>query len=282
MSTSYYGDRNGRKPSILMEQYKPTFTKSETKIYDYIQENPDQVLYCSLTELSEACEVAEATILRFFRKLQLKGFQEFKLLYAQEVSSSAQDNSGETYIGKIKNSVIQAISDSSEIVSRKLLDEAIDRIAGSEDVVLFGIGSSGIAGLDMHNRLMRIGKNVEVITDSHFQVMRAASMTVNTVVVAISLTGSTKDIVDAVRAAKENGATIIALTSYTKSPLTKYADVVLLSSAKESPLDSGSLVSKISQLYLIDLVCTGLAMKNVEEAKTIKMKISENTSSKLY
>lgn len=282
MSTSYFENGNARKPSILMEQYKPTFTKSELKIYDYIQVHPDQVLYCSLTELSEACEVAEATILRFFRKLQLKGFQEFKLLFAQEVSSASQDNSGETYIGKIKNSAIQAISDSSEIVSKKSLDEAIERIASSNDVVLFGIGSSGIAGLDMHNRLMRIGKNVEVITDSHFQVMRAASMTNNTVVVAISLTGSTKDIVDAVRAAKENGAIIIALTSYAKSPLTKFADVVLLSSAKESPLDSGSLVSKISQLYLIDLVCTGLAMKNVEEAKSIKMKISENTSSKLY
>lgn len=280
MSTSYYGD--GRKPSILMEQYKRNFTKSELKIYDYIQEHPDQILYCSLTELSEACGVAEATILRFFRKLQLKGFQEFKLLFAQEASTSSPDNSGETYIGKIKNSAIQAISDTSEIVKQESLDEAIDRIASSDDVVIFGIGSSGIAGLDMHNRFMRIGKNVEVITDAHFQVMRAASMTAKTVVIAISLTGSTKDIVDAVSAAKENGATILALTSYTKSPLTKFADVVLLSSAKESPLDSGSLVSKISQLYLIDLVCTGLTMKNVDEAKTIRMKISENTSSKLY
>ncbi|WOV88142.1 MurR/RpiR family transcriptional regulator [Sporosarcina oncorhynchi] len=280
MSTNYYG--NGRKPSILMEQYKPTFTKSEMKIYEYIQEHPDHILYCSLTELSEACEVAEATILRFFRKLQLKGFQEFKLLFAQEMSSTSFDDSGETYMGKIKNSAIQAISDTSEMVKKESLDEAIDRISCSDDVVLFGIGSSGIAGLDMHNRLMRIGKNVEVITDAHFQVMRAASMTEKTVVVAISLTGSSKDIVDAVSAAKENGATIIALTSYTKSPLTKFADVVLLSSAKESPLDSGSLVSKISQLYLIDLVCTGLTMKNVDEAKTIRIKISENTSSKLY
>lgn len=136
--------------------------------------------------------------------------------------------------------------------------------------------------MDMQNRLMRIGKNAIVITDSHFQVMRAASMTENTVVIAISLTGSTKDIVDAVSASRDSGATIIALTSYTKSPLTKFADLVLLSSAKESPLDSGSLVSKISQLFLIDLICTGLTMRNVKEAQAMKLKISENTSSKLY
>ncbi|NQD68985.1 SIS domain-containing protein, partial [Bacillus haikouensis] len=92
----------------------------------------------------------------------------------------------------------------------------------------------------------------------------------------------TKDIVDAIKTAKANQATIIALTAYVKSPLTRYSDVVLLSSAKESPLDSGSLISKISQLYLIDLICTGLTMKNSEQAETIKMKISENLSIKLY
>ncbi|EGA91427.1 transcriptional regulator, RpiR family protein [Planococcus donghaensis MPA1U2] len=272
----------GVKPTLLMAQMKADFTKSDTKVYEYIVENKDQVLYHSLTEMAEACDVAEATLLRFFRKLDYKGFQDFKFMLAQEISSTVPDTTEDTYIDKVKNNVIQVISDTSDVVSEELLDQAIMKIAEAEDVVIFGIGSSGIAALDMQNRLMRIGKNASVITDSHFQMMRAASMTKNTVVIAVSLTGSTKDIVDAVSASKASGATVIALTSYTKSPLTKFADLVLLSSSKESPLDSGSLVSKISQLFLIDLICTGLAMKNVKEAKAVQLKISENTSSKLY
>lgn len=272
----------GIKPTAMMAQRKSDFTKSDTKISEYISLNKEKIIYHSLTEMAEACGVAEATLLRFFRKLDYKGFQDFKFMLAQEISSETLESEDDSFIGKVKNNVFQVVADTTEVVEEEVLDQAIDIIDGSTDVVIFGIGSSGIAALDMQNRLMRIGKNASVITDSHFQMMRAASMTKDTVVIAISLTGSTKDIVDAVSASKESGATVLALTSYVKSPLTKFADLVLLSSAKESPLDSGSLVSKISQLFLIDLICTGLTMKNVQEAKAIKLKISKNTSSKLY
>lgn len=272
----------GPKPSILMEQHKHTFTKSEHKIYDYILSHPDKVLYHSLTELSEYSKVAEATVLRFFRKLGFKGFQDFKFLFAQEVPQANHAPHDESFVHRIRYNIVQAIEDSSEVVDLGTLEKCINAIDASQDVVIFGIGSSGIAGLDMQNRLMRIGKHVNAITDSHFQIMRASSLNENSVVIAISLTGSTKDIVDAVKLAKEKKATVIALTNYVKSPLTKYADHVLLSSAKESPLDSGSLVSKIAQLYLIDLICTGLTMNNVKDAESVKREITEHIAGKLY
>lgn len=273
---------SGPKPSILMEQHKHTFTKSENKIYDYILKHPNKVLYHSLTELSEFSGAAEATVLRFFRKLGFKGFQDFKFLFAQEVPPANNSSQDESFVYRIRNSIVQAIEDSSEVVDMDTLEECIKAIDASQDVVIFGIGSSGIAGLDMQNRLMRIGKQVNAITDSHFQIMRASSLNEKSVVIAISLTGSTKDIVDAVQLAKEKNATVIALTNYVKSPLTKYADFVLLSSAKESPLDSGSLVSKIAQLYLIDLICTGLTMNNVEDAESVRREITEHIAGKLY
>lgn len=268
--------------SFLMEQHKPNFTKSEHKIYDYIVSNREKVLYYSLTELSEACRVAEATVLRFFKKLGFKGFQEFKFSYAQEVADTSTDDSDRTYAGKIKNNIIQAIENTHDIVDMDVLNTVIDKIDATDDLLIFGVGASGIAGMDMQNRLMRIGKHATVITDPHAQVMRASTARENTVVVAMSLTGSTKDIVDSVKIAKEKNATVIAITNYIKSPLTKYSDHVLLMSAKESPLDSGSLVSKITQLYVIDLICTGLTMKNYESAEKIKMEIAENIASKLY
>jgi len=273
---------NGMKPSILMEQNKQGFTKSDSKIYEYIIANPEQVIFHSLTELSEASGVAEATVLRFFRKLGFKGFQDFKFLFAQEVHADSNHKHDETYMEKIRTNMIQSIEDTFDMIDVQTLESCVDVINQSQDVVIFGIGSSGIAGLDMQNRLMRIGKHVSVFTDPHFQVMRASSLNEKSVVIAISLTGSTKDIVDTVEIAKEKNATVIALTNYTKSPLTKFADYILLTSAKENPLDSGSLVSKITQLYLIDLLCTGLTMKNYQEAEKVKMEITENIGSKLY
>ncbi|WP_308430729.1 MurR/RpiR family transcriptional regulator [Lentibacillus kapialis] len=273
---------NGVKPSITMEQHKHSFTKSEKKIYEYIQSNSQQVLYHSLTELSEESGVAEATVLRFFRKLGFKGFQDFKFLFAQEVTVDDDNDHNETYADKIKYNMMQAIENSHEIIDYDELQKCVDAIDAARDVVLFGVGSSGIAVLDMQNRLMRIGKHVGAVTDPHFQFMRASSMDKDTVVIAVSLTGSTKDIVDSVEIAKQQNATVIALTNYIKSPLTQFADHVLLSSAKESPLDSGSLVAKVSQLFLIDLVCTGLTIKNYDNAEKVKMGISRNTARKLY
>lgn len=270
------------KPSLLMEQMKDDFTKSDLKIYQYITDHKDTIAYVSLTELAESCQVAEATLLRFFRKMGYKGFQDFKFSFAQELSNEQFSNPEDSVIEKIKNYMVTALEDSSKMIEQATLDAIVKSLTSARNIVLFGVGASGIAALDMQNRLMRIGKHVEAITDAHFQIMRASTMDADTVVVAISVSGSSKDIVDSVQLAKDNGATIVAITNYAKSPLTKLADDVLVAAYKESPLDAGSLVAKVAQLYAVDLICTALALEDPEHVQTIRTRISENTSSKLY
>lgn len=272
---------NDVKASIRLEQTKRNFTKSEMKIYEYINKNPEQVLYHSLTELAEACNVGEATVLRLFRKIGYKGFQGFKFSLAKEVDDFRVDDNN-SYVYKVKNSMRTALDNSYEVIDPAELEKAVGMIDAAKSVVVFGVGASSIAGLDMQNRLLRIGRNIEVLADPHSQVMRTVSMDEDTVVIAISITGSTRDTVDSVAAAKNKSAKIIAITNYTKSPLTKFSHCVLLSSAKESPLDSGSLVSKVGQLFVIDLLCTGLTLKNHEQAEQVKLDISENITAKLY
>mgnify|MGYP001438179511 CR=1 FL=1 len=268
--------------SILLEQNKNTFTKSEQKIYSYVKEHSEDIVFQSLTELAIACQVGEATVLRFCRKLGYRGYQEFKLALARELSMREKNGDDETYVEKVRSNMIQAVDDTYKLVDDNQLTQAVDHVTEARNVVVYGVSSSGIAGLDLQNRLMRIGMNIETITDSHNQVIRSNSVDKETVVIAISLTGSTKDVIEAVKVSKRNGAKVIAITNYTESPLTKYADNVLLTSAKENPLDSGSLVSKISQLFVIDLLCTGITMKNYEKAKETKERIAETISEKLY
>lgn len=279
--TNHFNDKN-LNLTMLMEQNKNKFTKSEQKLYNYITEKFEQIVYQSLTEIAIACQLGEATVLRFCRKLGYKGYQEFKLSLAQELSTHEKSGNDDTYIDKVRKNMVQAVDDTYELVDDVRLQEAIDSIYEANTLVVYGVSSSGIAGMDMQNRLMRIGMNIEAITDSHNQVIRSNSVTSETVIIAISLTGSTKDVIEAVKIGKNNGATVIAITNYTESPLTSYADIVLLTSAKENPLDSGSLVSKVSQLFVIDLLCTGITMKNYEKAKQTKEQIAQTISYKLY
>lgn len=276
-------DGNKMKLSIMMEQFKPNFTRSELKLYEYICHHYEKVMYHSLTELSEICQVGEATILRFCRKIGLKGYQDFKLAVAQELSLMNQKSqSEETFIEKIKHNMISVIEDTYTALDEPDLMRAIELIDASSDIVIYGVGHSGISALDLKSRFLRIGRNVQVVTDPHFQIMRSCSMDSNTVVIAISLTGSTKDIIDAVAKAKEREAKIVAITNYVRSPLTKHADVVLLTSGKENPLDGGSMVAKVSQLYVIDLLCTGYAIENIEKAQAYKQHTAAAVSEKMY
>ncbi len=275
-------DNNGIKLSILLEQNKNTYTKSDKKLYAYTKDHLDEVMYHSLTELAEICHVGEATVLRFCRKLGFNGYQDFKLAAAQELSLISRPHHDETYVEKIRSNMIDTLNDTYEVIDRETLDSVVRLIDQRKDVVIYGVGHSGISACDLKSRFMRIGKSVEVVTDPHFQMIRACSLDEESVVIAISLSGSTIDIVDAVSAAREQKATVVAITNYTKSPLTKLADHVLLTSGKENPMDGGSLVAKVSQLYVIDLLCTGLALERADEAQRMKNLTAESVSVKLY
>lgn len=271
------------KVSMIMEQFKPNYTKSESKLFNYIQDNLETVMFNSLTELSERCTVGEATILRFCRKIGFNGYQDFKLAIAQELSVTKLGQQDEAhFISRIKNNTLKAIEDTFNAVDEALLSKAIDWLDQYEEIVVYGVGHSGLTALDLQSKLMRVGKNVQVVIDPHFQIMRSCSASEKTLVIAISITGSTKDIVDSVGKAKENKASIIAITSYVRSPLTKLADIVLLTSGKENPLDGGSMVGKVSQLFVIDLLCTGYIMKDMETAQRIKTEAAEVVTSKMY
>ncbi len=271
------------KLSIALEQFKPNYTKAEIKLYEYILEHMETVMYNSLTELSEICAVGEATILRFCRKIGYKGYQDFKLAAAQELTHiQSQQVNDDTFMNRIRVNMQNVIENTFESMKTESIDAAIKWMDESGDIVIYGVGHSGVTAYDFQSKLMRVGKNVQVVTDPHFQVMRSCSADEKTLIIAISLTGSTKDIVDAVRIAKDNRAKVIAITSYVRSPLTKYADTVLLTSGKESPLDGGSMVGKVSQLFVVDVLCTGLILKNMDYAEKIKKEAAEVVASKLY
>ena len=271
------------KLSIALEQFKPNYTKAEFKLYEYILEHMETVMYNSLTELSETCSVGEATILRFCRKIGYKGYQDFKLAAAQDMThNQSKQTQEDSFINRIRTNMQQVIENTYDSIDIDAIDSAIEWMEQSSDIIIYGVGHSGVTAFDVQSKLMRVGKNVQVITDPHFQVMRSCSATDKTLIIAISLSGSTKDVVDAVRIAKEKNAKVVAITSYVRSPLTKYADKVLLTSGKENPLDGGSMVGKVSQLFVIDTLCTGLILKNMDYAETVKKEAAEVVATKLY
>ncbi|OJV62776.1 MAG: hypothetical protein BGO41_00125 [Clostridiales bacterium 38-18] len=270
------------KPSLLMIQASREFTKSEVKIYDFIKEQLDRVIYLSLTELSEKCGVGDATILRFCRKIGYNGYQDFKLAIAQERSFDKELSNDSHFTARLLRNTQMALEDTLNLIEESVLTRVLNLIHQTADITIFGVGHSATTAYDLQSKLMRVGKQTFAYSDAHFQLMRASNMSSNSLVIAISITGSTKDIVDASRLAKEKGARVVAITSYKRSPLTEVADFVLQTSGKENPLDGGSMEGKISQLFMVDVICTGLSLLDLEHAKKCKEAASEAVTNKLY
>jgi len=266
---------------VTIETLLTSFTKTEKKIADFVLKNHKKVVYMSLTELSDQLSVSEGSIVRFCQKLDLKGFHPFKILLASVNSDescsdemysnmkSGDLNSLGEYLAK-KN--IEVINNTCDMMKSSSLQKCVDMILKSKNILIAGVGSSGNTSQDAFYKLMRMGFNCRTSSDPHILAMMAAQLKKGDLLLAISQSGSTLEIVDISKIAKESGAKIISITGYARSPLEKYSDEVLLTPTREAPYESGALRSKIAQLYVLELLVTAVFNQNKDiSEKNIEM-----------
>lgn len=244
------------------------FTKAEKKVADFILQNPREVLFMSITDLAEACDVGDTSVFRFCKTMELKGYQEFKMMLSLSLHE-ADDRDMDQYAGnislddsfaelsqKVLNTNVNALTETYSLLDAESFLKAIDVLHEARKVCFFGVGASLLTALKATNKFLRIEPKVYCMQDSHMQAMVASTMTSEDVAVLFSYSGATKDTIHVAEIARKAGARIICITRFVKSPLTSFADLVLLCGANEGPLQGGSTSVEISQLFLIDLLYT--------------------------
>lgn len=257
-----------------IKSYYPSLSKTEKKVADYFIEQKGEVVYQTLLEISKKIAVGEASIVRFVKKIGFGGFQELKLEIAKEDTEELSEKY-EDYIDLVELNMLNIIKNTKLVLEQDKLNQAIEMIEKSKRICFYGVGTSGLTAQEAQNRFMRMGKIGNCVIDNHFQMMYSAALNEEDLVIAFSLSGNTKDIVEAVKLAKKSNVKVIAITSYILSPLAEMADCVILTACKENPLDGGSLGGKISQLYIVDLLCTGY-FRNNKNVKSIKQKTAQS------
>jgi DNA-binding MurR/RpiR family transcriptional regulator len=277
---------------LSIRSHLNALTKTEAVVAQYVLEHPKEVIYLSVTDVAKQADVGETTVLRFCRKLGFRGFQDFKLLLAQDLVQPVQ-TAGHMYdevksgddpavlSQKIIASHNRILEDTGKLLDGSKLGQAIDLLAAAETIHFYGVGSSGLTALQAAHSFSRIGKRCDAKQDAHFQAMAASLLTGMDVAVGISISGSTKDTIDNLRIAKEAGAKIVCITQHALSPITKLADVDLLMAARENPFQGSSLSAKISQLAVIDILCAGLTLRLAETAHQSRVRTAKAVSEKL-
>ncbi|HGS0590248.1 TPA: MurR/RpiR family transcriptional regulator, partial [Streptococcus pneumoniae] len=231
------------------------------KIADYILVRDSEIVYETSSEIVSKVKVGEGTLNRFCKKIGYSGFQELKLKMTKDILElESQKMSSDTFIDEIKNNYLSIVESTRKLIDGRQIELAIKLIREANQILMIGVGSSGNAAREFESSLLRIGIISKTVIDTHFQLMHTALLKDNDLIIAFSLSGSTKEVEETLLNAKRKNVKIISITNYSSRNIAKLSDCVLLTSKKESYLEGGSLMAKASQLFIIDVICTRLSL----------------------
>ena len=251
-----------------------SYTKTEKKITDYILASKDQVIFDTTQMLAEKIRVSPAAIVRLSQKLGYQGFSELKLDLAMEQDEEHEDlfseqiknhDSIEVIIKKQQATELAMLKTAYELIHPQTLTEAVEKLRKARRIYLFGISASAICCMDLAQKLSRIGYDVILHSDYHMQLAASANITAEDAALAISYRGRTREVVAALRHAKEKKAMTIAITQINKSPLQKYADTIIHIPHQEQELRIGAFSSRNASLICTDLLYLGLIRDNLNQ-----------------
>ncbi|WP_321523758.1 MurR/RpiR family transcriptional regulator [Streptococcus pneumoniae] len=252
------------------------------KIADYILVRDSEIVYETSSEIVSKVKVGEGTLNRFCKNIGYSGFQELKLKMTKDILElESQKMSSDTFIDEIKNNYLSIVESTRKLIDGRQIELAIKLIREANQILMIGVGSSGNAAREFESSLLRIGIISKTVIDTHFQLMHTALLKDNDLIIAFSLSGSTKEVEETLLNAKRKNVKIISITNYSSRNIAKLSDCVLLTSKKESYLEGGSLMAKASQLFIIDVICTRLSLINYEDTICKKEEIASLLSNKV-
>ena len=257
-----------------LTEEKHTFRQSEEKVADYVLAHAQEVMKLPITELAEQIGVSEATIVRMCKKIGYHGFQELKINLALEMVKPIQtvhegiseSDDMDEVIKKVIAANINALNSTLDVLSSPELTRAAEHLLMARSIQFYGVGGSGPVAQDAAHKFMKTGKPVIAYTDTHMQSMAAALVQPEDVVVAISHSGSSRDIIDALAIAKRRGATTIGITHYARSPIDKVLEIKLGTQSYETLYRMESTSSRIAQLAIVDALFIGVCLRDPEQA----------------
>lgn len=273
----------------LLQQHQGDLTKSGRTVAEYLLQHAGEAQYLSISSLAKECCVAEATVFRFCRALGFEGYHEMRIALAQANTTGAlinqrvpeSDADTATLCEHASALLMTTINGTQNALSPEAVDRASELLRKARQVYCLGQGGSMLIANDICARFACISTKFRTAGDSHLQLVTASLMTPEDVVLFVSYSGATRDMLETLRTAKAAGAKIILLTHYEDSPGAKLADVVLLCGAQESPLDSGNIPIKVALLYVAEVLVLRYTMDDPQNVMDAQDRTSEALAVKM-
>jgi RpiR family transcriptional regulator, carbohydrate utilization regulator len=222
---------------VRFQRLLDEMTSSEKRVGAYFMEHPDAAQK-SIGEIIDVSGLGYGTVIRFCQKLGCRGFQEFKVLMARDAIAArpAEEPVGAGGYDAIWQRAKDDINRTAQSLDVQEVERAAECLIGASRVLCIGVASSAPLALSLDWKIKRCGIVSSCVSDGYVMAVEASLLREGSALVAVSSSGATKDIVTAARLARDGGATVIAVTNFTKAPLVEAAHIRLITAAARDPL----------------------------------------------
>jgi DNA-binding MurR/RpiR family transcriptional regulator len=253
----------------------PSLQASDARVAEVILNDPDAVIYRSVSEVAEAAQTSTTTVVRCAQKLGFRGFQDLKLALARERATFDAQQPEATpptdprlvELAHVIAVGAQTVRDAGALVDPDAFDAAVSAISNANRVLFAGVGTSSPLTQDAAYRFSAIGIRGEAYADIHVQQLQARLLRPGDACVAVSHTGSTRETLEAVEAAGRSGAITVAITSFARSPLTDLVDHLIVAGTREVSFRLEAMASRLAHLALLDALLVSVASRDEARAQ---------------
>ncbi len=235
----------------MIESNYENLTTVEKSIADFFINNKE-IKDFDAKSIADYLYISEASLSRFSKKLGFAGYREFTYHYQATFQQEKMEVEEGTKI--VLNTYQELLNKSYNLISENQMNRITKMISRKKRIYVYGVGSSGLVAQELKMRFMRIGLDVEAVTDFHLLLINAVRLNNDSLVIGISISGATKEIIDALYMAKEKGANTIFITSRNNNQFSKDFDEVVLTAVKQN-LEYGNVISpQFPALVIVDII----------------------------
>lgn len=272
-------DNNKSVLENIKENYTRMFT-AEKKVADYILGNPEKAVMTNVSELAELSGASDATVIRMSKRVGYEGYYQMKIKLSHDLGKDRMlqlqtGNQQPETVKDVFQVIVSNMIHTAECLDTELIQKCVDLIKGSRTVYVIATGNTTPVAMDMAFRLGRFGIHaVSSVIPEYFlgYIGLADEMDL---VIGITHSGSSKNVIQALELARERGMKTIAITDAAKSPVARVSDYILCTSVSNPIFHDYGPTSHVYELAVIDTILYFIAHKDGQQVDKVELILSE-------
>lgn len=266
-------------PLVTIRSLLPDLARAEQRVAKIVLDAPESIARRSITEVAKAAGTSETTVTRFCKAIGVGGYPDLRITLAAETARVSPrdrklggdiepDDDLSAVIAKVGYADALAVEETVGQLDLEALRRVVDAVSSARRIDVYGVGASAFVGLDLQQKLHRIGLTCFAWSDTHNALTSAAVLGPDDLAIGISHSGATTETLEALRQAASTGAATAVLTNFARSPATEVVDEVLTTAVRESGYRSGAMASRIGQLAVVDCLFVAVAQAQMQRTES--------------